>query len=264
MIIDYCIDGNAIEQYIKSFSPSIINTQFSRITRYIETQTQYYDIPSSITDLLFANGFGSTLYQSLSFPSFENLTTIEFGEESFSEVATLSISGLNKLQSLIFHKNSFTLSKNSYAERTNRQLTIKNCPELTTISFGDYSFSDYHSIQLQNLNSLASVTFGRYCFYFSSFSFSCMIIGCSNEYNYWIALPSLIQFDLGHDAFTYAEVINLSGFNSINWVIVLDLPAFEVLNMNDYALEGDGSSNRYSTSYYVNSYSNTITLKSNY
>ena len=184
MIIDYCIDGNAIEQYIKSFSPSIINTQFSRTIRYIETQTQYNEIPPNITVLLFTNGFGSTVFQSLSFPVFENLTTIDFGEESFSEVTTLTITGQNKLQSLIFRKNSFTLSKNSYGERTNQQLTIKNCPELTTISFGDYSFSDYHSIQLQNLNSLVSVTFGQNCFYYSSFSFSCMIIGCSNEYNY--------------------------------------------------------------------------------
>ena len=175
MRIAYDVDGNAIEQYIKSSSSSIVNTQFSRTIRYIETQSQYNEIPTSITDLLFANGFGSTLYQSLNFPLFENLTTIDFGEESFSEVATLSISGLNKLQSLIFRKNSFTFSKNSYAERTNRQLTIKNCPDLTTISFGDYSFSDYHSIQLQNLNSLISVTFGEYCFYYSNFTFSCMI-----------------------------------------------------------------------------------------
>ena len=213
MIIDYCIDGNAIEQYIKSFSPSIINTQFSRITRYIETQTQYNDIPSSITDLLFANGFGSTLYQFISFPVFENLTTIEFGEESFSEVATLSITGLNKLQSLIFGKNSFTLSKNSASEKSNRQLTIKNCSELTSISFGDYSFSDYHSIELQNLDSLISVTFGQYCFYYSNFIFSCMLIGYYNDCFNCLALPSLIQFDLEYRAFSDAEVINLSGLS---------------------------------------------------
>ena len=184
MRIAYDVDGNAIEQYIKSSSSSIVNTQYSRTIRYIETQTQYNEIPSNITDLSFANGFGSTEYLSLSFPIFENLTTIDFGEESFSEVATLSISGLNKLQSLTFRKNSFTYSKNSYAERKDRQLTIKNCSELTSISFGDYSFSDYYSIQLQNLNSLISVTFGWYCFYYSSYSFSCKYIGCSNEYNY--------------------------------------------------------------------------------
>ena len=210
------IDENAIEQYIKSSTSSIVNIHVSRTIRYIETQTQYNEIPSNITDLLFGNGFGSTLYQSLSFPVFENLTTIDFGEESFSEVTTLTITGQNKLQSLIFLKNSFTLSKNSYNERTNRQLTIKNCPELTTISFGDYSFSDYRSIQLQNLSSLISVTFGQYCFSYSSFSFSCKFIGCSNVCNNWIALPSLIQFDLGYGAFRHAGVINLSGLNSIN------------------------------------------------
>ena len=150
---------------------------------------------------------------SLSFPIFENLTTIDFGEESFSEVATLSISGLNKLQSLTFRKNSFTYSKNSYAERKDRQLTIKNCSELTSISFGDYSFSDYHSIELQNLDSLISVTFGQYCFYYSNFNFSCMFIRYYNDCFNGLALPSLIQFNLGEYAFSYAEEIYLKSIN---------------------------------------------------
>ena len=78
-----------------------------------------------------------------------------------------------------------------------------------------------------------------------------------------LALPSLIQFDLGEYAFNYAEEINLSGLSFFDWVIILDLPSFEVLNMNNGALHGDGDSNRCSISNYVYSCYNTITLKSN-
>lgn len=90
-----------------------------------------------------------------------------------------------------------------------------------------------------------------------------MLIGYYNDFINYLALPSLIQFDLGKYAFCYAEIINLSGLSFFEWVNGLDLPSFEVLNMNNYALEGDGDSSRYSTSNYVYSYYNTITLKSN-
>ena len=88
-----------------------------------------------------------------------------------------------------------------------------------------------------------------------------MLICYYNDFINCLALPSLIQFDLEYRAFSDAEVINLSGLSFFDWVIILDLPSFEVLNMNNYALEGDWG--RYSASNYVYSYYNTITLKSN-
>ena len=76
--------------------------------------------------------------------SFSQLKSFECGDERFNSVSRFIIDGLGQLESIQIGVNSFTLAKNTYNKKLNREFHLRNCSSLTELSIGRYSFSDYH------------------------------------------------------------------------------------------------------------------------
>ena len=141
--------------------------------------------------------------------SFSFLTSFECGDNSFNSVRNLIISGLNDLETIVIGKNSFTLSKNSFDERLNREFHVTDCSSLRELSIDRYSFSDYHIFELNNLPNLKTVTIGS-----SSESFNFYYV----ETVEFSSLPSLETLELGYSSFSSCHDII---FESKNDMILL-------------------------------------------
>ena len=98
-----------------------------------------------------------------------------FEDESYSEVQSFKMDGLNRLKSLKIGKNSFTQHKNSYGYNKSKSFHILNCESLESIEIGEFSFSDFGGeFELKNLPQLQSIQIGTIGnisnnFYYSSF-----------------------------------------------------------------------------------------------
>ena len=102
-----------------------------------------------------------------------NLRRIEVGNNTFGNVRVFELNGLNELESVVIGQKSFTYAKTdsvvNSSTRTDGSYRILNCPKLTSIQIGDYSFSDYHqSFELHNLPSLQSIEFGKNSTYWTA------------------------------------------------------------------------------------------------
>ena len=178
-----------------------------------EVVSSYIDmnsIPLSTITLNFTNNtqLGRNEY-TMDLSSFSQLKSFECGDNSFNSVRKFIINGLNQLESIVIGKNSFTLSKNSYDERLNREFHVTNCSSLRELSIDRYSFSDYHIFELNNLPNLKSITIGS-----SSESFN-FYYASKTEFS---SLPSLESIELGSSSFYYCHD---AIFNSINDMILL-------------------------------------------
>ena len=178
-----------------------------------EVVSSYIDmnsIPLSTITLNFTNNtqLGRNEY-TMDLSSFSQLKSFECGDNSFNSVRKFIINGLNQLESIVIGKNSFTLSKNSYDERLNREFHVTNCSSLRELSIDRYSFSDYHIFDLSNLPNLKSITIGS-----SSESFNFYYV----ETVEFSSLPSLETLELGYSSFSSCHDII---FESKNDMILL-------------------------------------------
>ena len=178
-----------------------------------EVVSSYVDmnsIPLSNITLNFTNNtqLGRNEY-TMDLSSFSFLKSFECGDNSFNSVRKLIINGLNDLETIVIGKNSFTLSKNSFDERLNREFHVTDCASLRELIIDRYSFSDYHIFDLNNLPNLKSITIGS-----SSESFN-FYYASKTEFS---SLPSLQSIELGSSSFYYCHDII---FNSINNMILL-------------------------------------------
>lgn len=99
---------------------------------------------------------------------------IVVGDECFMNLLGFELKGMRKLECFVVRKNSFTMSRNNKGERKDCSLTIEDCPRLSEITIGAYSFSDYCSIKLTSLPQLKTLKIGdpyekSFCFYNSDF-----------------------------------------------------------------------------------------------
>ena len=98
-----------------------------------------------------------------------------FEDESYSEVQTFKMDGLNRLKRIKVGKNSFTKKKNSWGNDSSKSFHILNCESLESIEIGEFSFSDFGGeFELKNLPQLQSIQIGTIGnisnnFYYSSF-----------------------------------------------------------------------------------------------
>ena len=91
---------------------------------------------------------------------FENLESIEIGDNCFESVQTFKIDGLNHLKSLKIGFSSFT-PYYCYSGDESKSFHLLNCDQLETIEFGRYSFGNFAgTFELRNLKSLQSITIG--------------------------------------------------------------------------------------------------------
>ena len=101
-----------------------------------------------------------------SYSSFEvfntpSLEVMEIGSSSFSNVNELRLIGLPKLRRVMIGSNSFTQHKNGFGSDPNRHFYLKNCPLLTRVGIGRYSFSDFSVCVIENVNSLEVLEIGE-------------------------------------------------------------------------------------------------------
>lgn len=103
-----------------------------------------------------------------------NLEKLVIKDMSFQEVALFSLDGLPELKTVEIGNVCFSESRDySAKEKCDSQLDnrkkdssyrIINCPSLSSIVIGDYSFYDYSSFELIDLPMLESITIGKSAF----------------------------------------------------------------------------------------------------
>ena len=147
------------------------------------------ELDSSIINLNIPSwGFNNELNMNeLNLNRFENLESIEIGNDCFGSVQIFEIEGLNRLQSLKIGHNSFTQVKYndfendwdgsiSKCRNESKSFHILNCESLKVIEIGCCSFADFGGeFELRNLENLESIKIGEIGyrsmnFYWSSFN----------------------------------------------------------------------------------------------
>ena len=92
---------------------------------------------------------------------FPQLKSIEIGDRCFENVKEVKLVGLDRLESVVIGKNSFTKHKNRYGYNSNRHFYLKNCERLEELKIGCYSFSDYSVCEIDNVPSLKVIEMGQ-------------------------------------------------------------------------------------------------------
>ena len=133
------------------------------------------ELDSSISNLNIPNeSFNNELNMiELNLNRFDNLESIEIGDDCFGSIQRFKIDGLNRLQSLKIGHNSFTQVKlNDFENDCNGSLSkcrnesksfhILNCKSLKVIEIGCCSFADFGGeFELRNLDNLESIKIGE-------------------------------------------------------------------------------------------------------
>lgn len=101
----------------------------------------------------------------------EELSELEIKDMSFQKVTKFTLDGLPKLCKVAIGKDSFAerryhdQKKQGSVHMDSACFRIVDCPELSSILIGDYSFCDYSSFELKDLPKLESIVLGENCFY---------------------------------------------------------------------------------------------------
>ena len=152
------------------------------------------ELDSSLSNLNIPNwSFNNELNMNeLNLNRFENLESIEIGNDCFGSIQTFKIEGLNRLQSLKIGDNSFTQVKlNDFVNDSDGSLSkcrnesksfhILNCESLKMIEIGQFSFADFGSeFELRNLDNLESIKIGEIGYTSMNFFWSSFIIRGKN------------------------------------------------------------------------------------
>ena len=85
------------------------------------------------------------------------------GDCCFRETEELKLIGLNKLESVVIGKYSFTKVDYNAANgmNPNRHFYLKNCEKLRELKIGCYSFTDYCVCEIENVPSLEVIEMGE-------------------------------------------------------------------------------------------------------
>ena len=109
-------------------------------------------------------------YTIFDFSRYNEIESIEIGNDCFGSVKTFKIEGLNQLKTIKIGNNSFTQKKNDFGNDKSKSFHILNCESLESIQIGEYSFSDFAGeFELKNLPQLQFIQIGSRSFYYSSF-----------------------------------------------------------------------------------------------
>ena len=132
------------------------------------------ELDSSVESIIVeSNGCNDESFTVLNLTRFVNLKVFEVGNNSFFYVNEVHLVGLSKLERVVIGENSFTKRKRSYSKQPDRHFYLKNCPQLSELKIGRYSFSDYSVCEIDNVPSLEVIEMGElsersYSFYYAS------------------------------------------------------------------------------------------------
>ena len=133
---------------------------------------------TSIRSVILANNSCNERdYTIFDFSRFNQVESIEIGDDCFGSVQTFKIDGLNRLKTIKIGNNSFTQKKNSYGSDKSKSFHILNCESLKSIQIGRFSFSDFAGeFELKNLPQLQSIQIGTIGSDSCNFSYSSFVI----------------------------------------------------------------------------------------
>lgn len=184
------------------------------------------------------SNYCNNIYE-LDLNEFQQVQSIEIGDNSFRLVETFRIDGLQKLTRLKIGNNSFTFVTPEHwrvlfpneaflrqLNNTKKSFHILNCEELTSIEIGMFSFSDYAGqFELKNLPALEFIKIGSID-HIDNLSLN---FHCSSFYltgNYWqcsmtlLDLPALKSLYLGGAVFGRSLITKLESLRPFARIIV--------------------------------------------
>lgn len=138
------------------------------------------DNPDTVESVVIPNNsYNDEEDARVSFRNMPRLKRIVIGDECLEKVRLFEIDGVNELESVVIGENSFTYCK-SYnnietSARNDGSYRVVNCPNLTTLKIGDFTFADYRMFEFYNLPSLHTIEMGESCFHWAAFYLTGMI-----------------------------------------------------------------------------------------
>lgn len=122
------------------------------------------------TMVMPANSFSKQTYTLIQMSDIPTLKQITIGDDSFANVRTFSITNLEALKSVTIGKRvDRSPMQSPVQECVEGRFSIANCPNLTTLSIGSLSFSDYHFLDLTDLPALNSLSIAAVCFKYGTY-----------------------------------------------------------------------------------------------
>ena len=123
-----------------------------------------------MTEIIIDNGVSDSNFTVLDLSRFTRLRKLESGDHCMSYVTTVNMTGLAELEHVVIGKNSFTKCKNEVdiTSNPNRRFELKNCPSLSVLKIGSYSFSDYSMAVIESNTALEGIEMGDRVFVYAS------------------------------------------------------------------------------------------------
>ena len=163
--------------YVKVEGSEVLRMEDSRVEDMrVENHNwnEWGNVNKRVTELVIpSNCCNETEWSVFDVSELKWLKSIEIGDECFGNVNEVKLIGMNRLESVVIGKNSFTKCKNSAGNDPNRHFYLKNCKRVRVLKMGRYSFSDYSVCEIENVPSLEVIEMGELneesaCFYYAS------------------------------------------------------------------------------------------------
>ena len=142
----------------------------------VTSVAELVSLDSSVTEIVIDNGVGESDFAELDFSRFSKRKSLEIGNNSFSLVDTLNITGLSELESVVIGVRSFTKKRGTGSNNPNRHFYLKDCPSLKSLKVGCASFSDYGVIEIENVDALEVIEIGYDDFTYTSLELKGILI----------------------------------------------------------------------------------------
>lgn len=123
----------------------------------VDDTDTFKSIDMSVTELTIAEGCVNDV-EEWYLNSYSNLKSLRIQNRCFSSLKKFEISNLDKLVSIDIGRSCFTHFLKRVGNNDEKSFSITSCENLTSISIGSYSFSDYAGgCTLENLPSLKTL-----------------------------------------------------------------------------------------------------------
>ena len=122
----------------------------------LSSSSQLGNLNETVGVLVVANHFNSWSSAVFDLSTLRYLKTLRVGDECFSSITDVKITGLKYLESVTVGNNSF---RNSSRYST-RHFSLKDCPKLKSLWIGAWSFTEFNTCEIENVDSLEVLQIG--------------------------------------------------------------------------------------------------------